>query len=254
MGFDKFKSFIASAIYEDDEQPSAGEQQNNGQQPVAQQTIIQPVVGSISTSQPVQSSAVTIDANGNIQYTGKVREKFAQLMLEGVQERNIPGPDFLEMREQWSNAELQQNIPDSNARWKTVFSMIRMMDKNFTKQHVLDSVDTYVKVVDEELANALAQIEKKYQSTVGNKEQELANAEKLIEKDRNEILSLQEKIKQIQDKIKGNEEFIATAREEINNGKIETFVDKADLQATADAIKNNLIADKTTLTTILPNE
>ena len=250
MGFDKFKSFIASAIYEDDGQPSAEEQQNNTQQQQSAQTIIQ---SPVSTQTP-QSSAVTIDANGNIQYTGKVREKFAKLMLEGVQERNIPGPDFLEMREQWSNAELQQNIPDSNARWKTVFSMIRLMDKNFSKQHVLDSVDTYIKVVDEELANALAQIEKKYQGTVVTKEQELANTEKLIEKDRNEILSLQEKIKQIQDKIKSNEDFIAKAREEINNGKVETFVDKADLQATADAIKNNLIADKTTLTTILPND
>ena len=253
MGFDKFKNFINSAIYEDEEQQMTSEQQQQVSTPQSSaQVIQQPTVSTTIPQSP--TSAVTIDSNGTIQYTGKVREKFAQLMLEGVQERNIPGPDFLEMREQWSNAELQQNIPDSNARWKTVFSMIRMMDKNFSKKHVLDSIDLYVKVVDEELSNALAQIEQKYQSTVGNKEQELANAEKLIENDRKEILSLQEKIKQIQDKIKGNEDFIASAREEINKGKIDTFVDKADLQATADAIKNNLIADKTTLTTILPNE
>ena len=107
--------------------------------------------------------------------------------------------------------------------------------------------------VEEELGNALAQIEQRYQKTVGSKEKELADAEKFIEADRKEIFSLQEKIKQIQDKIKGNEDFIAAAREEIKKGKIDTFVDKADLQATADAIKNNLIVDKTTLTTILPN-
>lgn len=254
MRLEKFKNFINSAIYEDF-QPDTEQSSNSAQSPNTNQssTIVQPTT-TVQSPTITQQSSVSVDSNGNIQYAGKVREKFAQLMLEGVQERNIPGPDFLEMREQWSNADLQQNIPDANARWKTVFSMIRMMDKNFTKQHVLDSVDLYVKVVEEELGNALAQIEQRYQKTVSSKEKELADAEKFIEADRKEILSLQEKIKQIQDKIKGNEDFIAAAREEINKGKIDTFVDKADLQATADAIKNNLIADKTTLTTILPND
>ena len=253
MGFDKFKSIISSAIYEEVDGDS--EQQTQTSTEAQKQTVVnlQPNVAAAGTV-TTPTSDVTIASDGSIQYTGKVREKFAQLMLEGVQERNIPGPDFLEMREQWSNAELQQNIPDSNTRWKTVFSMIRMMDKSFTKQHVLESVDLYLKVVDEELATALQQLDQKYQSTIGTKETDLSNAEKLIEKDQKEIAVLQEKIKQIQDKIKGNEEFIATAREEINKGKIETFVDKADLQATADAIKNNLSADKSTLTTILPND
>ena len=253
MGFDKFKSIISSAIYEEVDGDSEQQTQTSTEAPKQTVVNLQPNVAATGTV-TTPTSDVTIASDGSIQYTGKVREKFAQLMLEGVQERNIPGPDFLEMREQWSNAELQQNIPDSNTRWKTVFSMIRMMDKSFTKQHVLESVDLYLKVVDEELATALQQLDQKYQSTIGTKETDLSNAEKLIEKDQKEIAVLQEKIKQIQDKIKGNEEFIATAREEINKGKIETFVDKADLQATADAIKNNLSADKSTLTTILPND
>lgn len=187
-------------------------------------------------------------------YVGKVRQSFAENILGEISARNIPGPDFAELKDMFESDDMKQNIPDANSRWKTAFSMLKMMNKGLTKKVVLDSIDVYINVIEEEKKNALAQIEQKYNTLVGDKELKVNDTENRIMRDEEEIRKLQEKINKINEKIKDDKEFIAATRKEIEAGRAEINVDKADLEATASAIENAMSADKNTLASVLPND
>lgn len=262
MGFNLGK-IITNAIFEDDGSPENASAQNQ-QSVAAPSPGIQPAVGSTQVTTIQASDANTsnvsqsdkpgeayIDSNGNVQYTGKLREKFAELMLQSIEERNIPGPDYAELKSAFESEDMKTNIPDSSKRWKTAFSTMKMMDKKFSKSVVLNSIDEYVRVVDEERETALSQMKKKYDSTVGVMQKDLINAENNIKGDEDRIAQLKEQIRQIEEKISSNKTFINQTREKITNGKIENFIDCADLETTAKAIRDSLLNDKNTLNEIL---
>lgn len=245
----KFSKFFESLIYEDDGTAQQAEQ------PQPQQQVIQQTLQSAPVSStPVQQPNLTIGSDGKLQYTGKVRETFARLMLDCLVENDIPGPDYREMKDSYENEDMKSNIPDPNTRWKSLFSMMKMMNKQFTKKVVLDSIDNYVSVIDREKANAMSQIDQKDNDTVGEKGTQLADTENRIMRAEEEIKKLQEKINKINESISADKNNIIVLKREIETAQQEIFMDKADLEATATAIKNNLLADKQTLESILPND
>lgn len=250
MGFDKFKSFIASAIYEDDgtgepdvRQTSAPVQQ---QQPAAAAPAQQVINVRVDT-------ASVPDSSGQ-QYVGKVRESFAQLMLDGITEADCEGPDYRELKDAFESDKMKKNIPDANSRWETAFSMMKMMNKSLTKKYVLDAIDIYVNVIDREKKNALVQIAQKEKQIVGEPGLRQSDAENRIMRDEEEIKKLYEKIAAIENKIKSDRDLIEKAKQEVAAGEAEIAADRADLEATASAIKNALLADKKTLTDVLPDD
>lgn len=245
----KLGKLVESLIYEN------ADEQTQEQQTVSVQ---EPANAAVTSQQPVQTTQVsqpTIPAGATDgTYTGKVRELFAQNMVQELEARDIPGPDYKEIKDMFESDDMKQNIPDTNSRWKTAFSMLKMMNKSLTKKIVLDSIDVYVNVIEEERQNALKQIEMKSDSLVTQKEAKVAEVEKRIQNDEKEIKLLQEKINKINEKIKGDREFIESTHKEIETGKTEIFVDKADLEVTATAIKNTLLEDKKILDSVLPND
>ena len=251
MGLEKFKSFIASAIYEEDD---SSEQQQSNQQPAANtasqaapQAASQPAIN-VSVVKQQSSSGNTGPC------VGEVRESFAQLMLDGITEADCEGPDYRELKEAFESADMKQNIPDVNSRWKTAFSMMKMMHKSLTKKYVLDAIDIYVSVIDREKQNALTQISTKENNIVGEPGLRQADAENRIMRDEEEIKKLHEKIAKIEEKIKADREMIEKYKQEVIAGQAEIEKDRADLESTASAIKNALLADKKTLEDVLPND
>lgn len=246
----KFGKFFESLIYEDDGTTQQAEQPQTQQQVTQQASQSSPV-----SSTPVQQHPnLTIDSDGKLQYTGKVRETFARLMLDCLVENDIPGVDYTELKSSYENEEMRSNIPDSNTRWKSCFSMMKMMNKQLTKKSIMDAIDNYVSVIDREKANAMAQIDQKDNDTVGEKGTQLADTENRIMRAEEEIKKLQEKINKINESISADKNNIIVLKREIETAQQEIFMDKADLEATATAIKNNLLADKQTLESILPND
>ena len=121
----KFGKFFESLIYEDDGTAQQAEQLQTQQQVTQQAPQSAPV-----SSTPVQQQPnLTIGSDGKLQYTGKVRESFARLMLDCLVENDIPGVDYTELKSSYENEEMRSNIPDSNTRWKSCFSMMKMMNK-----------------------------------------------------------------------------------------------------------------------------
>ena len=249
----KIGKLIEGLIYEDDGSQST----EVSSQPAA--TPNSSASTAAASTQPAQQPQQRVDyqqlagaSDGT--YVGKVRQSFAENILGEISARNIPGPDFAELKDMFESDDMKQNIPDANSRWKTAFSMLKMMNKGLTKKVVLDSIDVYINVIEEEKKNALAQIDQKYNTLVGDKELKVNDTESRIMRDEEEIRKLQEKINKINEKIKDDKEFIAATRKEIEAGRAEINVDKADLEATASAIENSLSADKNTLASVLPND
>jgi hypothetical protein len=56
------------------------------------------------------------------------------------------------------------------------------------------------------------------------------------------------------EKISGEKTFIETTKQEIATAAAEIERDKADLEVTAETIKQSLISDKATLESVLPND
>ena len=250
----KIGKLIEGLIYEDDGSHSTNEQEASagtpsGSAPTAAAPT-QPAAQQPQQRVDYQQLAGASDGT----YVGKVRQSFAENILGEISARNIPGPDFAELKDMFESDDMKQNIPDVNSRWKTAFSMLKMMNKGLTKKVVLDSIDVYINVIEEEKKNALAQIEQKYNTLVGDKELKVNDTENRIMRDEEEIQKLQEKINKINEKIKDDKEFIAATRKEIEAGRAEINVDKADLEATASAIENAMSADKNTLASVLPND
>lgn len=245
----KIGKLLEGLIYEDDDsQPSTGQQQVAESNSSGSASVVQ----SAQPQQKVDYQQLAGASDGT--YVGKVRQSFAENILGEISARNIPGPDFAELKDMFESDDMKQNIPDPNSRWKTAFSMLKMMNKGLTKKVVLDSIDVYINVIEEEKKNALAQIEQKYNTLVADKELKVNDTENRIFRDEEEIRKLQEKINKINEKIKDDKEFIAATQKEIEAGRAEINVDKADLEATASAIENAMNADKNTLSSVLPND
>ena len=236
--------FIENAIFEQEEtQQEVDEKAPQPQTANGQQGQPQP-------QQPAQSAP----AAQSEPYSGTIRRHFAELISEAVEQADIAGPDYRELKDAFDTEEMKQNIPDPTTRWKTCFSMMRMMHKGLTKQHILASIDVYTGVVDHEKRNALAQIEEKREELVGKKSAAAAEAEKRINDAESEIKRLQEKISKINERIAGDRTFIEQAKAEIAAGETEINKDKADLEVTAETIRKALTDDKATLEAILPGE
>ena len=232
--------FIENAIFEQEETQQEPEQKEPQPQAAVRQQEQQPAPAA-PAAQPEP-------------YSGTIRRHFAELISESVEQADIAGPDYRELKDAFDTEEMKQNIPDPTTRWKTCFSMMRMMHKGLTKQHVLASIDVYTSVVDHEKKKALQQIDEKRDELVGKKSAAVADAEKRIKDDEDEIRRLQEKISKISERISGDRAFIENAKAEIATGEAEINADKADLEVTAETIRKTLTDDKATLEAILPND
>ena len=239
--------FIENAIFEQEETQQEAEKKEPQSQTEAQQQNLQQSAQSV---QSVQQAPTTQSGP----YSGTIRRHFAELISESVEQADIAGPDYRELKDAFDTEDMKQNIPDPTTRWKTCFSMMRMMHKGLTKQHILASIDVYTSVIDHEKRNALQQIEEKRNELVGKKSAAVAEAEKRIKDAEGEIKKLQEKINKINERMAGDRTFIEQSKTEIAAGEAEINADKADLEVTAETIRKTLTDDKATLEAILPND
>lgn len=236
--------FIESAIFETEETQQETEKKEPTSQTAARQQEQQ---------QPASATTAAPAAEAG-PHVGTIRRHFAELISESVEQADIAGPDYRELKDAFDTEEMKQNIPDPTTRWKTCFSMMRMMHKGLTKQHILASIDVYTSVVDHEKSNALQQIEEKHDALVGKNVAAVAEAEKRIKSSEDELKKLQEKINKINERISQDRSFIEKTKSEIATGEAEVNADKADLVVTADTIRKSLMDDKATLERILPND
>lgn len=178
-------------------------------------------------SQPAIKVKAEIPASNS-----SVDEKILENIYEMLNEKNIPGPDYLELKESANKENVKKLESDEKKRLAMAFAM-----GNMSKDVVISSIDTYQKYISEEREIGLAQIDKTYQARVTKKKE-------TILADKAKLEDLKREISEITSRITASENEIAQSELDIN-GK------KNKLMATFDFVSAKFEQDKQILIEIL---
>lgn len=225
-----FLKTIASAFVEvqEDEPQVVNEKSTPSPQMVA------PVMAGAVQSAPVVGQPVT-NADGTIQ--GQLDNKLFEKLCDVVEESNIPGPDYVELMKAAQNDAMKQAISDENARLMAAYISIKATAPQLNRDVVLGSIDEYVRILENERKNGLAELQQKWAENVEKPEAEVVKAQE-------DIVRLQ---KELQEKI----QFVAEQKSSIANAKNDHNIKKANFNYTFDAFIKKLLDDKAKFDAIL---
>lgn len=188
-----FKSFF---IKEDE-----GEKQK-----VEKKTDVTPIQTTTTnvTPSPVQSSTVI----------SEVDEAGLKHLWEVLADRNLPGPDYLEIRN--FSESLRATGDPIEKRMQSAFLMLKAQHPDFSKDVLLKSIETYRAFISEEKKDGQSQFEAKRLEKIGNKESVISNTELEIEKRQSQIEELKRSIEEMKSSINSIKQEIQVSTEEIN--------------------------------------
>ena len=130
-------------------------------QPAAQPKQIQ--LQQVSMPAPT----VTLDVQ-----TSDHSEDVVKTLWNTLIERNLPGPDFLELKQ---NASALANLGLSiEKQYEGAFNVLKTQYPDFDKQTIINSIDKYISFVNEEQENGKQQCAKKRADAIGTKQTRVA--------------------------------------------------------------------------------
>lgn len=104
-----------------------------------------------------------------------------------LDEKNIPGPDYLELKKAANDDVLVKTIPDEKTRFSVSFASLKAAAPTLSKKQILQSILTYIQYIEDERANGVSQFNKLWQEQVVAREDAIAKAKK-------EIVELEDKL------------------------------------------------------------
>jgi hypothetical protein len=153
-------SKIKSIFFREDENKPSDEKvaaANTVQQPVIQQEV-----------QPIYSAGVQ----------GMINEKILQSLKEVIEKNNIAGADYYELSVAVS--QLANIIPDEKTRMLAAFSTLKTSAPDISKEKLLSSIDTYVKLLNKEKETFSADLKQRFNDSVGKKTKAVADAQQKL--------------------------------------------------------------------------
>lgn len=200
-------------------------------QPMAQPTI-QPVV------QPTMLTSTLIQpVNQNGSVVGQVDSEMLERLCVVLDEKNLPGPDYLELKSAANDSVMQSSIPDETLRFTCSYISMKVNAPGLNKGVIIGSIEKYTEYLEEERKIGLSQLAEKWKCEVDDKQFTLDKAQE-------EMIELQ---KALAEKVK----FINDTNSEITVSKNECTVKKANFNATVDYLISGLNTDKEKLNNIL---
>jgi predicted 2-oxoglutarate/Fe(II)-dependent dioxygenase YbiX len=198
---------------------------------------VEPVKG--KAVQVPQQATVVLPTSSQISKVieGQVDDNLLQKLCQAMEDSNLPGPDYLELKNVANNDEMKRAMPDESQRLMVAFITMKSGNPEMTKTRVISSIDEYIGMMEAERATGHQQLQVIWNEQVEAKKALVAEAEKRIAELQQE---LQERVQFVQ--AKNNE--IAAASNECN-------INKANFDATVDFLVKNLSDDKAKLNLIL---
>ncbi len=168
-------------------------------------------------------------------------EEMVSQIWEQIINRNLPGPDYLELR---NNASALEGLPLSEEqRLEAAFKVLKKTYPTLTKDIILKSIDTYVGVVNEEKAMGLEQCRTARANTIGEKESRLKVMRDTNEETLKQINELKKRYDETEANIHKMEHEILSASQELDT-KEKAFV------ASVEGALSVLISDKNKIATL----
>jgi peptidoglycan hydrolase CwlO-like protein len=155
--------------------------------------------------------------------------------------KNLPGPDYIEFKNVASG--LTEIVPDENLRMKGAFNVLLKSYPNFTKEIILNSIDTYIGIVGEEKEKGRTECEELRRTRIGNKEARI----KELKESSADILRQIEELKKKNDTI--NQETLEL-EEEIRKSSEEIDRKERVFESSVQSVINTLESDKTRVTNL----
>ena len=143
----------------------------------------------------------------------------------------------MELKNVANNDDMKKAIPNEHQRLSVSFITLKSSSPEMSKERVLNSIDEYLKIIENERKSAHEQLSIMWGEKVDKEKEAVNNAEKRIAELQAELTELIN--------------FVQTKNNEIITASNECNINKANFDATADFLVNNLISDKNTLNNIL---
>ena len=164
--------------------------------------------------------------------SGEVSDSAMKQLWQILADRNLPGPDMLELKN--FAASLESTGMPLEKRYEAAFLMLSSQYPNFSKATLLASVDTYIGYVKEELQNGRYQFNQKKQVMIGDQLSSLEGMKQECAALKAQIEELQKKYDALQAEINGMTEQISNSTkniahdEEVFNNTIDHFIDSLE--------------------------
>jgi uncharacterized protein YqfA (UPF0365 family) len=225
MASNFFKSIKNAFVTEiPDEVPSTTVNNATQEVPTVNQAVPPAPIFSTTTSTPK-----TIE--------GQVDDELLQKLCQVMEESNLPGPDYLELKNVANNDEMKKAMPNETQRLNVAFITMKSSSPDMTKERVLSSIETYIQMMENERKAGHEQLDKIWQERVESQRSAVSVAEA-------EIVKLQKELQELAQFVQNKNNEIAQASNECN-------INKANFDATVDFLVNNLTEDKAKLINIL---
>lgn len=191
---------------------------------------------------PTAAPVHQVDSTDN---AGRVSVEADETMVAQIWDRiiarNLPGPDYLELR---NNASALEGLPLSEEqRLEAAFKVLKRTYPTLTKDIILNSIDTYIGVVSEEKEYGLNQCREAREKTIGEKESRIKLMRDTNEEKRRQWNELKKEIDATDATINKMEHEILTAKQEMEHQE------RAFL-ASIDSANSVLMSDKAKITTL----
>lgn len=124
-------------------------------------------------------------------------EETVNKLWQVIIEENLPGPDYVELRNNVSAIFETGLATDELQIFKAAYNVLKKSYPQLTKDIILKSIDTYKDMIEQEKANGLAQFEELRKTRVGTKNAEIENLKLRRTALENEIKSKKEELSKI---------------------------------------------------------
>lgn len=168
---------------------------------------------------------------------GQVDDVLLQKLCQAMEDSNLPGPDYLELKNVANNDEMKKAMPNEVQRLTVAFITMKSSSPEMTRERVLNSIDAYINMMENERKTGHEQLDVIWNEKVESQRSAVADAEAEIE-------TLQKRLQELS-------QFVQTKKNEIAVASNECNINKANFDATVDFLVNNLAEDKAKLTNVL---
>lgn len=135
------------------------------------------------------SMGTEFKANDNSEIS-EIDEGVLDNIIAMLDEKNLPGPDYLELKKAANDEVLLQSIPDEKMRFSVSYATLKAASPSLSKKQILQSILTYIQYIEDERERGTEQFNKLWQDQVVAREE-------AIEKAKVEIAELEAKLEKL---------------------------------------------------------
>ena len=207
----------------------------------------QPVVNT-QTQQPhqapVQQQQVVVQQPSYAIQTpnGVLVPEIYEALKQVLEKRNFPGPDYLELKSS-ANA-MKQFLPDENQRFQASYATLKATSPKLTKEIILESIDNYIKFIENERADSEVELKAIYDSEVSTRKVKIDQLSSQIEEAKVKITEYQNLIMKVS-------QDINTISGEMLSKQSELEIKKNNFDVTINTFVSDLKSDKIKIETLI---